>query len=67
MTFDGAGAGQHAQRGSTVVIDLTGVQFPETLRRKIDVIDFATPVQTVESNVAARERESPSHGGASNA
>lgn len=52
VTFDGEGAvADMRTEGQTVVVDLPGVRLPETLRQKLDVIDFATPVQTVESNV----------------
>ena len=52
LTFDGEGAvADMRTEGQAVVIDLPGVQLPEALRQKLDVIDFATPVQTVESNV----------------
>ncbi|MCL4137821.1 UNVERIFIED_CONTAM: hypothetical protein GTU68_031098 [Idotea baltica] len=33
----------------TVVVDLSGVALPEKLHRRLDVIDFATPVKTIET------------------
>ncbi|MBB5209311.1 type IV pilus assembly protein PilQ [Chiayiivirga flava] len=52
LTFDGEGAvADMRTEGQAVVVDLPGVRLPESLRQKLDVIDFATPVQTVESNV----------------
>ncbi len=35
------------QQGSTLVVDFTKVTVPEALRKRLDVSDFATPVQTV--------------------
>jgi type IV pilus assembly protein PilQ len=35
------------QQGNSVVIDLIRSQVPEPLRRKLDVTDFATPVQSI--------------------
>ncbi len=35
------------QVGSTLVVDLSNVTLPERLRRRLDVSDFGTPVQTV--------------------
>lgn len=37
------------QERDTVVVDLSGVALPEELHRRLDVIDFATPVTTVET------------------
>jgi type IV pilus assembly protein PilQ len=37
------------QERDTVVVDLSGVALPEKLHRRLDVIDFATPVQMVET------------------
>ncbi len=37
------------QERDTIVVDLTGVELPEKLHRRLDVIDFATPVQTIET------------------
>ena len=35
------------QQGSTLIVDFTKVTVPESLRKRLDVADFATPVQTV--------------------
>jgi len=35
------------QVGSNLVVDLSSVSLPESLRRKLDVVDFGTPVQSV--------------------
>ncbi len=37
------------QERDTIVVDLTNVSIPEELQRRLDVVDFATPVQMVES------------------
>ncbi|PCJ32397.1 MAG: pilus assembly protein PilQ [Gammaproteobacteria bacterium] len=38
----------HQQR-DTVVVDLVGVSLPDNLRRRLDVIDFATPVNMIDA------------------
>ena len=35
------------QQGQNIVIELLKTTLPESLRRRLDVVDFATPVQTV--------------------
>jgi type IV pilus assembly protein PilQ len=35
------------QQGQNIVIEFLKTQLPENLRRRLDVVDFATPVQTV--------------------
>ncbi len=35
------------QQGSTLVVDFQNAKLPDNLRRKMDVMDFATPVTTV--------------------
>jgi type IV pilus assembly protein PilQ len=35
------------QQGQNIVVDFLKTSLPENLRRRLDVIDFATPVQTV--------------------
>jgi len=35
------------QQGQNLVVDLLKTQLPENLRRRLNVVDFATPVQTV--------------------
>jgi type IV pilus assembly protein PilQ len=37
------------QERDTIVVDLANVTIPESLQRRLDVVDFATPVQMVES------------------
>ena len=37
------------QERDTIVVDLSGVVLPENLHRRLDVVDFATPVQIVET------------------
>ena len=41
------------QERDTIVVDLTGVNLPEKLHRRLDVIDFATPVQIIETEYKA--------------
>ena len=38
------------QIGTNLVVDFSNVSLPERLRKKLDVIDFATPVQTITTN-----------------
>ncbi|HUN70282.1 MAG TPA: type IV pilus secretin PilQ [Burkholderiales bacterium] len=35
------------QQGQNIVIDFVKTSLPENLRRRLDVVDFATPVQTI--------------------
>jgi len=37
------------QERDTIVVDLMGVTLPESLHRRLDVIDFSTPVQIIDS------------------
>ena len=37
------------QERDTIVVELEGVELPENLRRRLDVIDFGTPVHIVDS------------------
>lgn len=39
------------EQGRSLIVDFLKTSVPETLRRKLDVTDFATPVQTVETKV----------------
>ena len=39
-----------------IVVDLLGVKLPSTLERRLDVVDFATPVQTVDAFSEWRQR-----------
>lgn len=50
ITLSNSGAAVDVkQQRNNVVVDLTGVNLPEQLHRRLDVVDFATPVQTVET------------------
>jgi len=50
VTFSGAGAVADMQTDDgTIYVDLSHVQLPENLAQRLDVTDFATPVQTIES------------------
>ncbi len=37
------------EKGDRIVVDFIGLDLPEELRRRLDVIDFATPVTTVDT------------------
>ncbi|MHB8472228.1 MAG: type IV pilus secretin PilQ [Gammaproteobacteria bacterium] len=37
------------QEGNNVIVDFVGADLPETLARRLDVLDFATPVKTVDT------------------
>jgi type IV pilus assembly protein PilQ len=37
------------QQGNQILVDFVGADLPEQLRRRFDVVDFATPVTTVEA------------------
>lgn len=41
------------QVGSNLVVDFSNVSLPERLRKKLDVTDFATPVQAITTNQTA--------------
>src|SRR4029078_10818425 len=46
VTFTGAGAAANVKReGNNVVLDLMNVRLPPNLAQRLDVLDFATPVQ----------------------
>ncbi len=45
---DSAPVDVHQER-DTIVVDLTGVSLPENLQRRLDVVDFGTPVQIIDS------------------
>ena len=50
VTFNGAGASADMRtEGQRVVVELPGVSVPGALVQKLDVVDFATPVQYVET------------------
>jgi type IV pilus assembly protein PilQ len=44
----GASIDVHQER-DTIVVDLEGVSLPEKLHRRLDVMDFGTPVHTIDS------------------
>ncbi|MEO7252167.1 MAG: type IV pilus secretin PilQ, partial [Arenimonas sp.] len=49
LRFDGAGAAPDMRNdGKQIVVDVSNAQIPESLRRRLDVTDFATPVISVE-------------------
>jgi type IV pilus assembly protein PilQ len=48
LSDDGAAVDVRQER-DTVVVDLAGVNLPERLHRRLDVVDFATPVQIIET------------------
>lgn len=51
VTFSGEGAAADMRNeGQHIIIDLPGVRVPGSLVQTLDVIDFATPVQYVESS-----------------
>ena len=52
LNSDGATIDVMQQRNN-VLVDLVGVALPERLHRRLDVTDFATPVQTVETEYKA--------------
>lgn len=37
------------QEGNNVVVDFAGADLPETLQRRLDVLDFATPVKAIDT------------------
>ena len=41
------------QQGQTLVVELLKTKLPDTLRKRFDVVDFATPVQTMMSGPVA--------------
>ncbi|MDC9725283.1 MAG: type IV pilus secretin PilQ [Gammaproteobacteria bacterium] len=48
LSDDGASVDVHQER-DTIVVDLLGVELPEKLHRRLDVIDFGTPVQIIDT------------------
>lgn len=49
MQFDGPGASLDMQtQGSNVLIDVSNAKLPSELRRPLNVVDFATPVQRID-------------------
>jgi len=50
ITLNSQGAAVNVQQErDTVVVDLVGVTLPEKLQRRLDVADFATPVNVIDS------------------
>ena len=49
LSDDGAAVDIRRQRDNEVVVDLVGVSLPEKLQRRLDVIDFATPIHFIQS------------------
>lgn len=50
LVFTGSGAAADLRtEGSRIVVDVEGVQLPDDKAQKLDVIDFATPVQMIET------------------
>ncbi|GAP66112.1 type IV pilus secretin PilQ/competence protein [Mizugakiibacter sediminis] len=51
VSFSGPGASVDMRRqGDRVVVDLSNVKLPAKLARRLDVLDFATPVQSIETS-----------------
>jgi len=38
-----------SERGGKIVVEFVDVKLPEVLQRRLDVVDFATPIQTVDA------------------
>lgn len=50
VTFSGAGAAvDMKQEGGTIVLDMPGTRIAPGQARRLDVLDFATPVQSIEA------------------
>jgi type IV pilus assembly protein PilQ len=51
VSFSGPGAAANLKReGTKVVLDLSNVRLPPNLAQRLDVLDFATPVQSIETH-----------------
>ncbi|MEN8131983.1 MAG: type IV pilus secretin PilQ [Pseudomonadota bacterium] len=37
------------ERGGKIILEITGAELPEKLKRRLDVVDFATPVKTIDT------------------
>jgi type IV pilus assembly protein PilQ len=48
---DEGGAVDVRQERDTVIVDLAGITLPSSLHRRLDVIDFATPVQMIDAEI----------------
>ncbi|WP_229668407.1 type IV pilus secretin family protein [Arenimonas soli] len=54
LKFNGDGAAADMRNeGNRLVVDVANASIPEALRRRLDVTDFATPVQSLEPNANA--------------
>ncbi len=53
LSGEGAAIDVHQEQGN-IVVDLINVSLPENLHRRLDVIDFATPVQFIDSEQRGR-------------
>src|SRR6185369_9349434 len=50
VSFTGDGVGADLQRqGDKLMLDFSGVRLPPQLAQRLDVLDFATPVQSIET------------------
>lgn len=50
VTFSGPGAAANLKReGGTIVLDLVNVKLPPAQAKQLDVLDFATPVQSIDA------------------
>ncbi|HEX7112233.1 MAG TPA: type IV pilus secretin PilQ, partial [Mizugakiibacter sp.] len=50
VSFSGPGASADMRRqGDRIVVDLSNVKLPTTLAQRLDVLDFATPVQSIDT------------------
>ena len=50
ISFSGPGVAANLKReGTKVVVDLANVRLPPNLAQRLDVLDFATPVQSIET------------------
>lgn len=53
VTFSGPGAAANLKReGGTIVLDLVNVKLPPAQAQRLDVLDFATPVQSIDTRAA---------------
>lgn len=53
LTFSGEGAATDLRKeGDLLIVDLPNAQLPPELRHKLDVVDFATPVRTIEPRMS---------------
>ncbi len=50
MSFSGPGAAANLKReGGTILLDLVNVKLPPAQAKRLDVLDFATPVQSIDA------------------